>query len=274
MLEIVKTINGVKQLVPLTTDSGQGLPLGAWTSFEDDKPRNGYLKAGTTFNQSDYPALYNMLGTNVVPERFDHDRLGDYESVTLSTNSSNPTVMEYDGVLFGSSTHTLKVYINGELFDFTDHTSIAGYGSGTVTFKKGDNIYYHSNVTGNFKVAYYTHPMFIKAVIGPIEDSAADQVLQQCINYNSPDWANAQSITLSTSDYVVPDDGWIVGTGLNPANSQMVKILINGVTVESSIGVTTYHSLPNIQVKVSKGDIVKLNTGSINDQDFHFVPHK
>lgn len=33
MIEIVKTINGVKQLVPLTTDSGQGLPLEAWTSY-------------------------------------------------------------------------------------------------------------------------------------------------------------------------------------------------------------------------------------------------
>lgn len=187
MLEIVKTINGVKRLVPLTTDSGQGLPLGAWTSFEDDQPRNGYLKAGTTFNQSEYPALYNMLGSNVVPERFDHDRLSDTEAITISNSSSNLTVMSMDGELyvFASSNNYayLSLYQNGSLVTTFPVSGGAYSNSMSISFKKGDSFYYSG--TGSFKVAYYKHPMFIKAVIGPIEDSAADQVVQNINNSRS-----------------------------------------------------------------------------------------
>ena len=188
MLGIVKTINGVKQLVPLTTDSGQGLPLGAWTSFEDDKPRNGYLKAGTSFNQSDYPALYNMLGSNVVPERFDHDRLGAYQSSWVTIDSGK--TFDYDGfvviVTYPTTTNQYAFYLNGELIALDD---IVSSGSGqnqtfSIPIHKGDVL--TSTQTGaQIKWAYYTHPMFIKAVIGPIEDSAADQVVQNINNSRS-----------------------------------------------------------------------------------------
>ena len=169
---------------------GQGVPLGAWCSFEKDvAPSSNWLMAGTTFDETIYPALNLYLGTNKVPSRYDHSRLGDIEDITLSQDSNNPTVMAYDGVLHlaggSSNACVITVFING--MQFASCGVGSGYGEGLITpFKKGDNIYitvYASNLTVS-KVRYYKHPLFIKAT-SIASDSDKDSILAQIQEYNT-----------------------------------------------------------------------------------------
>lgn len=69
MVGIVKEINGEKKIVPLTTDTGTGAPVGTLISQYKKVPMSGYLYCdGSTFDQNAYPALYMYLGSNVLPD--------------------------------------------------------------------------------------------------------------------------------------------------------------------------------------------------------------
>ena len=69
MLGIVKEVSGQKQIIPLTTDTGTGAPVGTLIQQYKKKPMSGYLYCdGSTFDQNAYPALYMYLGSNVLPD--------------------------------------------------------------------------------------------------------------------------------------------------------------------------------------------------------------
>ena len=69
MVGIVKEIDGQKKIVPLTTDTGTGAPVGTLISQYKKVPMSGYLYCdGSTFDENNYPALYMYLGTNVLPD--------------------------------------------------------------------------------------------------------------------------------------------------------------------------------------------------------------
>ena len=69
MVGIVKEIDGQKKIIPLTTDTGTGAPVGTLIQQYKKIPMNGYLYCdGSTFDQNAYPALYMYLGTNVLPD--------------------------------------------------------------------------------------------------------------------------------------------------------------------------------------------------------------
>ena len=86
------------------------------------------------------------------------------------------------------------------------------------------------------------------------------------------DWDNAESITLSTSDYVVQKNGWIVGFGVGQSRGE---ILINGVVVARYDNTATYNYTADIQIKVKKGDVIKTTSNILStDQNFHLIPYK
>ena len=69
MVGIIKEIDGQKKIVPLTTDTGTGAPIGTLITQYKKVPMSGYLYCdGSTFDENDYPALYMYLGTNVLPD--------------------------------------------------------------------------------------------------------------------------------------------------------------------------------------------------------------
>ena len=69
MLGIVKEIDGQKKIVPLTSDTGTGAPVGTLVTQYKKVPMSGYLYCdGSTFDENVYPALYMYLGTNVLPD--------------------------------------------------------------------------------------------------------------------------------------------------------------------------------------------------------------
>lgn len=83
--------------------------------------------------------------------------LSDLENITLSTDSNNPTIMQYDGILYtspiGGSGYEWNAFINGV---DVGHNSIGGNGriGITVVFKKGDSIY-ATRLNNPCKVCYY-----------------------------------------------------------------------------------------------------------------------
>ena len=142
-----------------------GIPLGGWTNFENDTaPNTEWLQAGTTFDSDAYPELFLYLGGNTVPERYDHSRLGDYQAITLPTSSATAMTMQYDGVLHyvPHSINRCYIYINGQQF-YADDGDDSSYSSSSFSFNAGDVIYATVNGREFSKIAYYTHPMFIKA---------------------------------------------------------------------------------------------------------------
>ena len=173
MILQVKIINGVKKLVPLTTDSGQGLPLGAITAYYGTTPPEGYLLCdGSSFDSTVYPALYTLLGDNHTP---------DLRECTLKGIGENPNATDH--VKAGGLT----------LGEFLDDRRTSGSGSPgnqvsvlNSTSQTGQSTNINSGRFGaTTEVKSVGVNYIIKAVIGPIESSEADQVVQTVNNSRS-----------------------------------------------------------------------------------------
>ena len=150
MLGLVKEINGQKKIVPLTTDTGTGAPVGTLITQYKKVPMSGYLYCdGSTFDENNYPALYMYLGTNVLPdysnnvengyvyikatsglaENQQENVLNDAKNYiqnafklspieACQVSATNQTA-QYDGFLFlrleGSNSKITEIFINDEL---------------------------------------------------------------------------------------------------------------------------------------------------------------
>lgn len=234
MIEIVKTINGVKKLVPLTTDSGQGLPLGAITAFYGTTPPNGYLLCdGSEFSSTDYPALYTFLGDNHTP-----DLRGEF----LRGAGTNSHSGQGSGGSVGThqdATAVPNAFVNGAKYpvgplatEITNADSAKGSAVAIATMQGYSDVAIDAAYTvrpTNTSVNY-----IIKAVIGPIEDSSADQVVQN-IN-NSRSYSTEEVNTGKT---------WIDG---KPIYRKVMPMFADTETVAHSLVHSTVYTIPNIDV--------------------------
>lgn len=75
--------------------------------------------------------------------------LSDLESITISTSSSSPTVMPYDGVIYisykTSGSTAGRYYLNGQQVLWFEGAYEVAANSGTLTVKKGDTVYVKFN---------------------------------------------------------------------------------------------------------------------------------
>lgn len=127
MLGIVKEINGEKTIIPLTTDTGTGAPVGTLIQQYKKKPISGYLYCdGSTFDENVYPALYMYLGTNVLPDYRECVMVGAEENTT-------DTIAAHD------------VYGEGEFKD--DQLQGHNHKIGLLTNSGGDNTALSSNAS-------------------------------------------------------------------------------------------------------------------------------
>ena len=83
--------------------------------------------------------------------------LSDWEDITISTNSSSPTVMPYDGFIYSHTGYNVVLYINTTPFTTGDYSNISGSGSCMVAVRKGDRVYIKRDQDKSSieKVAYY-----------------------------------------------------------------------------------------------------------------------
>lgn len=179
MIAQVKDNGGTKSLEQISGSIPTGNPVGSLLSRANGQVPRNYLECdGSTFNAGQYPALYLYLGTNVLPERFDHTKLGDIESITVSTSSASPTTIEYDGFIFITTPYNVAftIYINGTSFS-SNVNAVANY---CYSLKKGDKIYTTTGCT--CKVRYYKSHLYIKAVDG-VDISDEDTFLVTVKNF-------------------------------------------------------------------------------------------
>lgn len=179
MIGQVQTKDGQKIVEPISGSIPVGNPVGTLLSRANGQVPRNYLECdGSTFNEGQYPALYLHLGTNVLPERFDHTKLGDIESITVSTSSASQTTIEYDGFIFITTPYNtaFTIYINGTSFS-SNVNAVANY---CYALKKGDKIYTTAGCT--CKIRYYKSHLYIKAVDG-VDISDEDTFLVTVKNF-------------------------------------------------------------------------------------------
>lgn len=229
MVGIIKEINGEKKIIPLTSDTGTGAPVGTLISQYKKVPMSGYLYCdGSTFDENDYPALYMYLGTNVLP---------DYRECVMVGAEQNTT----------DTIATHDVYTQGEFKDdqLQEHThsisndNPAGTNQYSVKYiDKGftNNIYTEPNTGrtgetthGKQKAVY----VYIKATSG-LAENQQENVLNDVKGY--VDGSNSYS-----TDEVKTGGKWIDG---KPIYRKVVN----------------FGALPNATIKTVSFDIVYVDT--------------
>ena len=127
MLGIVKN----NKIIPLTTDTGTGAPIGTLIFQYKKKPMSGYLYCnGSRFDENVYPALYMYLGKNELP---------DYRECVMVGAEQNTT----------DTIATHDVYTQGEFKDdqLQDHKHTIGT-QNTGTYTGGYSIRGHTDDLG------------------------------------------------------------------------------------------------------------------------------
>lgn len=176
MLGIVKD----NKIIPLTTDTGTGAPVGTLISQYKKVPMSGYLYCdGSTFDQNAYPALYMYLGTNILPDYRECVMVGAEQNTT-------DTIATHDVYTQGEfKDDQLQSHVHG-LFNHNPDGDANKY---TVNFP--DNGFYNNAFTGGTtsgRSGTTTHGkqkavyVYIKATSG-LAENQQDNVLRNVKDY-------------------------------------------------------------------------------------------
>lgn len=180
-----KTINNVPTLVPLTADTGSGVPVGTIIGQYKKVNMAGYLYLdGSTFDQTLYPALYAYLGTNVLPD------YREFVLVGAEQNTTSATIHDHDVFTQGQEkddqlqdhTHYLTQSPNASYLTGEGNYKNVPVSEGTIQTGVVPGAYRNGTTTRTKEKAVF---WYIKATIGSIEDTAADQVLTASKNYTN-----------------------------------------------------------------------------------------
>ena len=172
-----KTINNVPTLVPLTADTGSGVPVGTIIGQYKKVNIPGYLYLdGSTFDQTLYPALYAYLGTNVLPDYREFVLVGAEQNTTSATIAAHDVFtqgQEKDDQLQdhshrlptapnsspSASNYVMESQVPSASAAVLTHNSVAQGRSGTTTRTKEKAVFW-----------------YIKATTGIIESEATEML--------------------------------------------------------------------------------------------------
>jgi len=213
-----KTINNVPTLVPLTADTGSGVPVGTVIGQYKKVNMSGYLYLdGSTFDQTLYPALYAYLGTNVLPD------YREFVLVGAEQNTTSATIADHDVFTQGQEKDDqLQDFRNNSKWRTFTPNSTAGWDFlvGSVS---------GTDVTGRFGTTTRTKEKavfwYIKATTGIIESEATEML--NVINEN-----NSYS-----TDEIATGKTWIDGKPIYRKVMQVVNNVVTGrpTDVETAI---------------------------------------
>ena len=186
MIAQVKDNGGTKTLEQISGSTPTGNPVGTLLSRANGQVPRNYLECdGSTFNEGQYPALYLYLGTNVLPERFDHSQPSAIETIVPSTTTITEVTALYDGILWLLSDSTIsgrKVTINGVQYNPLSTSAMSNV---TISVRKGDVVSISgSTSTNNYIVQafWFKKHLYIKAVDG-VDISDEDTFLDTVKNF-------------------------------------------------------------------------------------------
>lgn len=180
-----KTINNVPTLVPLTADTGSGVPVGTIIGQYKKVNMAGYLYLdGSTFDQTLYPALYAYLGTNVLPDYREFVLVGAEQNTTSATiaihdvftQGQEKAVFWYikatTGIIESEATEMLNVFNNRMFPDYAHPITIP---SGTTTWTATEDCYVaHYYFTGGGTGVALQRRLTIDGNIVGVADSSAE----------------------------------------------------------------------------------------------------
>ena len=123
MLILIGELNGQKIKIPVTAHTGTGAPVGSYLYLEKKSNPQGYLYCnGSTFDETVYPALYQYLGTNVLPDWREFSPVGAEQNTTSSVIATHDVYTQGQEKDDQIQTHTHDLRMN----------SANLYASGTV----------------------------------------------------------------------------------------------------------------------------------------------
>ena len=199
MVGIVKEIDGQKKIVPLTTDTGTGAPIGTLITQYKKVPMSGYLYCdGSTFDENNYPALYMYLGTNVLPDYRECVMVGA-EQNTTDTIATHDVYGEGEFKDDQLQEHSHSIPNNnpdGEDYRSVQYSSKGFYGN---IYTSGNNGRTGETTHGKQKAVY----VYIKATSG-LAENQQENVLNDVKGY--VDSSNSYS-----TDEVKTGGKWIDG---------------------------------------------------------------
>lgn len=249
MLGIVKD----NKIIPLTTDTGTGAPVGTLIQQYKKKPMSGYLYCdGSTFDENAYPALYMYLGSNILPDYRECVMVGAEQNTT-------DTIAAHD------------VYTEGEFKDdqLQQHTHIilsnssdvgasnrvregAPGGTASVPTSDIDSGRTGDTTHGKQKAVY----VYIKATSG-LAENQQDNVLNNVKEYirRSNELSPIEGFTLSTTNQAAQYDGFIfvymIGASIKTefyVNDEQLFI------IQAPAGIDSPVTIP-----LCKGDTIRVN---------------
>ena len=133
-------------------DIGYSKPRIGTTTHGKQVGVNYIIKAISNMTKSDASALLAQMAQHIRNQNI----LSDYEDITISTDSANPTVMQYDGFIYLTTRFRADLYINTTSFLISDHDGVAGGGACMVAVRKGDRVYITRSRQDTIgRVAYY-----------------------------------------------------------------------------------------------------------------------
>ena len=209
MVGIVKEINGQKKIVPLTTDTGTGAPVGTLISQYKKVPMSGYLYCdGSTFDENDYPALYMYLGTNVLPDYRECVMVGA-EQNTTDTIATHDVYGEgeFKDDQLQTHEHNIGMEVNGYAMvtSQNDYMTVT-YGDGVINNTKSNTGRSRETTHGKQKAVY----VYIKATSG-LAENQQENVLNDVKDYirMSNELSPIEGFTLSTTNQAAQYDGFL-----------------------------------------------------------------
>ena len=135
MIAEIKTIDNVKQMLPIAGSQPSGNPVGSLLfTYRKLQPRNYLYCDGSTFNASQYPALALYLGGNVLPDYRECGVVGAEENTT-------DTIASHD------------VYTEGEFKDDQNKSHRHSILAKTNSSSSISNVYPKSPVASNTAVS-------------------------------------------------------------------------------------------------------------------------
>ena len=183
MIGIIKEINGQKKIVPLTSDTGTGAPVGTLISQYKKVPMSGYLYCdGSTFDQNAYPALYMYLGTNALPDYRECVMVGAEQNTTdtIATHDVYGEGEFKDDQMQEHIHEFRNSYGNTLIYDHdTKITAGGSYDLSLNTFSTTSNTGRKGTTTHGKQKAVY---VYIKATSG-LTENQQENVLNDVKNY-------------------------------------------------------------------------------------------
>ena len=265
MLGIVKEISGQKTIIPLTTDTGTGAPVGTLIQQYKKKPMSGYLYCdGSTFDQNAYPALYMYLGTNVLPDYRECVMVGA-EQNTTDTIATHDVYGEGEFKDDQLQEHEHNIYVNDtKLSQLPNSTAVAGnqlralgidfqgndaHIKDIVNARTGD-----TNTTHGKQKAVY---VYIKATSG-LAENQQDNVLNAVKDYirKSNELSSIETISLTTTNQTAQYDGFLYVYLVGNSDIE-TQFYINDEQLFISQSPAGYDT--SITIPLCKGDTFKVN---------------